>query len=174
MKRIASLCIIAMRRIGIVEAALSAVFLAAILVLVVLQIFLRYVPVGANSVWVGELARYSLVWLTFVAIGTLITRNEHPVIETIDSIAKGMVRRVVIVFANVTIAVISASFAWDSAGLVFTDVATKTPVIGIPMQVAMFIPFAGFVLATVHALVRAFAVAVGVQRGDETTTADIA
>lgn len=162
------------RGIGTVEAALAGLFLGGILLLVLLQIFLRFVPLGVNSVWIGELARYSLVWMTFIVVGTLVSRHEHPVIESIDAIAKGMVRRVVIVFANVVVVAVSIAFAIDSSALVFTGVPTTTPVIGISMQVALAIPFIGFILAAAHAAIRAFAVAVGEIAGDEIATGDVA
>ena len=169
MKRTAEYARTAVRAIGAVEMAAAAFFLLAIFVLVLLQVFLRYFPIWGQSAWTGEFARYSMVWMTFAVIGVLITRNEHPLIESIDLLVKGRGRQIVIVAANVIVAAVAIAFAWDSAALVFTDVPIKTPVMHIPMQLAMAVPFAGFVLAALHALVRAFAVAVGVEKGDDET-----
>ena len=153
--------------VGAIEASFAAVFLAVILVLVLALVVLRYVPV-MQSAWAAELARYSLVWLTFVAVGVLVSRNEHPQIESIDAIVKdGVGRRIVLVFANLAIAAVSIAFAVDVGALVFDDVPTTTAVMRIPIQLAMLPTFIGFILASAHALIRAFAVAVGVERGDE-------
>ena len=155
-----------LRVVGTIEASFAAVFLAAILVLVLLLVFLRYVPI-MQSAWAAELARYSLVWLTFIAVGVLVSRNEHPQIESIDAILRGVGKRIVLVFANLVVVAVSIAFAVDVGALVFDDIPTTTAVMRIPNQLAMLPPFVGFILAAVHALVRAFAVAVGVERGDE-------
>jgi TRAP-type C4-dicarboxylate transport system permease small subunit len=166
MKRTVRVARRTLKVVGAIEASVAAVFLLAIFVFVLLLVFLRYVPL-MQSAWAAELARYSLVWLTFACIGVLVSRNEHPQIESIDTILRGVGTRIVHVFANLAVVAVSIAFAVDVGGLVFDDIPTTTAVMRIPNQLAMLVPFIGFILAAVHALVRAFAVAVGVERGDE-------
>ena len=166
MKRTVRIARRTLKVVGAIEASVASVFLLAIFVLVLLLVFLRYVPL-MQSAWAAELARYSLVWLTFAGVGVLVSRNEHPQIESIDTILRGAGKRIVIVFANVVLAAVAIAFAVDVSALLFDDIRTTTPVMRIPNQLVMLVPFVGFILAAVHALVRAFAVTVGIERGDE-------
>ena len=52
-------------RIGVVEQVVGAVLLFAILFLVVALVAQRYLP-GVNFPQTGEVARLSMVWLTFL------------------------------------------------------------------------------------------------------------
>ena len=53
--------------------------------LVLIQALQRYLPIDGWS-WTGELARFSLVWLTFVVAGVLVSSDSHISIEMIDAV----------------------------------------------------------------------------------------
>jgi TRAP-type C4-dicarboxylate transport system permease small subunit len=142
------------RVIGLIEAVVGSLLVGIIFVMMLLQITLRYVP-AFQGVWVGEVARFALVWLTFALVGYLVSKGEHPVIETIDLVIKGRGRRWVLIFVHVVIVVISVAFAADAAALVGSISGQGTPVLRIPMTVIYVVPMIGFILSAIHALVRA-------------------
>ena len=77
-----------MRVVTAIELAIGAAAMLLIFFLVLVQALQRYLPVDGWS-WTGELARFSLVWLTFVVAGVLVTRDSHISIEMIDAVPTG-------------------------------------------------------------------------------------
>ncbi len=143
------------RVLGMLETILGSLLMLLIFGLMLLQVAQRYLPIGPG-VWVGELARFGLVWLTFALAGYLVSKNEHVAIGVIDTWFKGdIVRRAIIVFVNIVIVVVGVFFALDAWSLVESAGMTKTPATGIPMSLIYIIPFIGLVLTAVHGLVRA-------------------
>ena len=62
------------RGVTAVELGIGVAALLLIFFLVLVQAAQRYLPVDGWS-WTGELARFALVWLTFVVAGVLVTRT---------------------------------------------------------------------------------------------------
>lgn len=144
------------RILGIAETVLASLLMLLIFALMLLQVAQRYLPIGPG-VWVGELARYGLVWLTFSLAGYLVSKNEHVAIGVIDTWLRGEFwRRAVIVFVNIVIVFVGIFFAIDAWAMVEGATMQKTPATGIPLSFVYIIPFIGFVLTAVHAVVRAF------------------
>ena len=63
-------------------------------VLVMLQVLARVTPLD-NQVWTGELARYSLLWLSFGLAGYLLGRDEHIALDVIDHVLPTLGQRIV-------------------------------------------------------------------------------
>ncbi|MHA6669493.1 TRAP transporter small permease [Homoserinimonas sp. A447] len=144
------------RILGIAETILGALLMLLIFALMLLQVAQRYLPIGPG-VWVGELARFGLVWLTFALAGYLVSKNEHVAIGVIDTWLKGDAwRRGVIVFVNIVIVVVAILFAIDAWAMVQGATMQKTPATGIPLSFIYIIPLIGFVLSAVHGVVRVF------------------
>ena len=59
----------------VVIAALAASTVAASIVIMVVQVFCRYV-LGASLIWAEEVCRYLLVWMTFLFAGAAFQRGE--------------------------------------------------------------------------------------------------
>lgn len=143
------------RILGVAETILGSLMMFMIFVLVLFQVAQRYLPVGPG-VWVGELARFGLVWLTFAVAGYLVSRNEHVAIGVIDTVLKGdMWRRVIIVFVNLVIAIIGALFTLDALGMVQAATGQVTSAMGISLRLIYVIPMIGFFLTSVHGVIRA-------------------
>ena len=66
------------------ELTIGVAALVLIFGLVLVQAAQRYLPIDGWP-WSGELARFCLVWLTFVLAGVLVTNDSHISIEMIDS-----------------------------------------------------------------------------------------
>ena len=74
-----------MRALTAIEIAIGAAALLLIFFLVLLQALQRYLPIDGWP-WTGELARFCLVWLTFVVAGVLVSSDSHIAIESIDAV----------------------------------------------------------------------------------------
>nr|WP_246280355.1 TRAP transporter small permease subunit [Cellulomonas humilata] len=138
-----------------------------IFVLVLVQAAQRYLPVQGWP-WTGELARFSLVWLTFVTAGVLVSSDSHIAIETIDAVRNPTVRRVVRVVACLTVAAIGALLTAEAWELMHTQGILRSPAMGMPMSWLYAISIVGFVSTTLRATVAAARFAVlGVPDPDE-------
>ncbi|GAA1448169.1 TRAP transporter small permease [Nocardiopsis tropica] len=136
------------------ELVLGALLLAMLLVLMLIQAGQRYVP-GESWVWVGELARFGLVWLAFSLVGHLVGRDEHITLKLVDFVARGRAMRAVWIFANLVVAATCGLLVAAAADLVFAGGPQTTPVMGIPMAWTYVIPMAGLSVAVLRALANA-------------------
>ena len=146
------------RVVTALELALGIGALLMIFGLVLLQAVQRYLPIDGWS-WTGELARFSLVWLTFIVAGVLVTRDQHISIELIDA-APPPVPRVARVFSCLAVAAIGTGLALEAWELVSTQGILKSPALGMPMSWLYGISMIGFVSVAVRALVAALRYAV--------------
>ncbi|WP_434309119.1 TRAP transporter small permease [Hominifimenecus sp. rT4P-3] len=74
--------------------ALTATVLAAMTVLMVYQVVLRYCFNSANS-WTEELLRYLFVWVIMLGGSLAIRRNSHLKVDMFLNLLKPMARRVI-------------------------------------------------------------------------------
>ena len=72
-----------LRWLGLVEQAAGIALLVVILVLVLMQVVQRYLP-GGGCAWTGEIARFAMVWATFVIAGYLLAHDRHIAIKVVD------------------------------------------------------------------------------------------
>lgn len=141
-----------------IEIGIGAVALTAILVMVFLQALQRYLP-GEGIAWTGELARFSLIWLTFAAAGVLISHNGHIALELIDAARNRTLVRWVQVFALVVVAATGAGLVVEALALIDSQGIIKSPVLRVPMSVVYIPVLIGVLSTTVRALVTAFLIA---------------
>ncbi|PRX50393.1 TRAP-type C4-dicarboxylate transport system permease small subunit [Prauserella shujinwangii] len=137
------------------EAVVGGLLLATILGLMLLQAAQRYLP-ASGWVWTGELARFSLVWLTFAMSGYLLGRDGHVTLKLVDQVTGGVVRRLVHIFADGMVAVVCLNLAYEAFELVASPSRQTTPALGMPVGYFYVIPLAGLVLTTVRSVVAVF------------------
>ena len=145
------------RVVTAVELMIGAAALLLILFLVFVQALQRYLPVEGWS-WTGELARFCLVWLTFVVSGVLVTRDGHISIEMIDAVPRlSRAVRVVSCLIVGAIGVVLTVAAWE---LVQEQGIIRSPSMQMPMSWLYAISMIGFVSIVVRSLVAAATYAV--------------
>lgn len=145
------------RVVTAIELTIGAVALLLIFFLVFAQALQRYLPVEGWS-WTGELARFSLVWLTFVVSGVLVTRDGHISIEMIDALPRlGRAVRVLSCLIVAAIGVVLTMAGWE---LVQEQGIIKSPSMQMPMSWLYAISMIGFVSIVVRSLVAAATYAV--------------
>ena len=142
-----------------IELGLGVACLLLIFGLVLLQAAQRYLPIDGWP-WTGELARFALVWLTFVVAGVLVTADSHISIEMIDSVPSELVRRVVRVISCLIVAAIGLSLCAEAWELIHSQGILKSPALRMPMSWLYAISLIGFVSVVVRALVAAVTYAV--------------
>ena len=109
-----------------VELTIGVAALLLIFGLVLVQAVQRYLPIDGWP-WSGELARFCLVWLTFVLAGVLVTNDSHISIEMIDLVPGDLVRRVVRVVSCLIVAMIGVALCAEAWELVQTQDMLKSP-----------------------------------------------
>ena len=147
------------RVVTTIELAIGAVALLLIFFLVLIQAGQRYLPIDGWS-WTGELARFSLVWLTFVVAGVLVTSDSHIAIEMIDMVRSPLVRRVVRVISCLVVAAIGVGLSAEAWELTSTQGLLKSPAMRMPMSWLYGLSLIGFVSTTIRALIAAIVFAV--------------
>lgn len=150
-----------------VELALGSAALLLIFGLVLFQAAQRYLPIEGWA-GTGELARFALVWLTFLMAGVLVTTDSHIGIAVIDAWGSPLGLRVVRVVANLIVAGIGVLLFLEAWTLVDTQGILKSPAMRMPMSWVYGISMIGFASVVVRALVAALRYAVlGVPEPDE-------
>jgi TRAP-type C4-dicarboxylate transport system permease small subunit len=141
----------AVRLVTAVEMSLAAGAVALIFVLILVQAGQRYLPIDGWP-WTGELARFSLVWLTFVAAGVLVTRDGHIALQVIDAAPSPLVVRSVHVLANLLVAGVALLFVRECWTLYTGSGNLRSPAMRMPMGWHYLLPLLGFVSTAVRAL----------------------
>ena len=136
--------------IGIVEQATGALLVVVILALVVSLVAQRYLP-GVSLPWTGEVARLSMVWLTFVMSGYLASRDRHIAIHVVDYVLKGRALATVKLVANLIVFVTCLALVYATIQLLADDVGQVTPAAEIPLLLVNSIPIIGFSLTALRA-----------------------
>jgi TRAP-type transport system small permease protein len=130
----------------------SAVALGAVIVLNAIAVFQRYVltdPIG----WSEELMRFSLAWLTYLAIGPCLFRNEHMAMETLDAIRNEAVKRMLLRFNLAVTALFAGTILYFAIPLLERNWRQFTPV----MEIRTFWPYLSVALGCALLLIFALA-----------------
>lgn len=149
----------ATRVIGIIELTFGSLALLVILVLVFLQALQRYLPFE-HLAWTGELARFSLVWLTFSALGVLVTSRGHISLEILDSLKNQTALKIVHVVSAILLAAVGAGLSVAAWNLVVSQGIITSPVLRLPMSLFYVPVLIGLASLTIRAIVLAIDVAI--------------
>ena len=142
-----------------IELTIGVAALLMIFGLVLLQAGQRYLPIDGWP-WTGELARFCLVWLTFVMAGVLVTNDSHISIEMIDMVPGAMLRRVVRVTSCLIVAAIGVGLCREAWELAHTQGILKSPAMRMPMSWLYAVSIIGFVSVVLRSLIAALQYAV--------------
>lgn len=142
-----------------IELTLGIVALVLIFGLVLLQAAQRYLPIDGWP-WTGELARFCLVWLTFVVAGVLVTTDSHISLEMIDLVPGALLRRLVRVVSCLIVALIGVGLCAEAWELIQTQGIIKSPAMRMPMSWLYAISLIGFVSVVIRSSIAAIDYAV--------------
>lgn len=141
------------RILNALELTLGTIFFGLILTMVLWQAASRYIP---EYTWAGagEIARYSLVGLTFILVGYLFGSGQHITISILDALLSPRGVAILKTVAALIVLAISSAFVLGAILLLedpfmWTRVTSVTRV---PEAYIVFIPLAGFSLMMLRAI----------------------
>lgn len=119
------------RAIGGTLKALSAAFLASYFVLVLLQVFFRYV-LNESLFWAEELVRGLLVWGVMVSSALVAGSRGHIRVEVLELMLPPRGKRVVMWIADALTISFSILLFWAAVELMSRTWMQQSPLLGIP------------------------------------------
>ena len=139
-----------LRGLELAEATIGVLVLLGIVLLVMIQVLVRFTSF-AGWTWTGELARFGLVWLTFVMMGYLQGRDEHITLDAIDHLLSERGRQIAFTVAYLIVGVISVAFVYEGLGLMDKQARIRSSAARLPMSWVYAVPTLGFALTAVRA-----------------------
>lgn len=132
-----------MRRVRDVVETVGAVLLTAVVLIVLIQVVTRYLLEISIS-WPEELARYTLVWLTFVGAAAAAARRSEIVVDSLIELLPQRARRGMRALASVGGIVAIGILIWAAVPLFGTAARTTSPATGIALRwVYLALPVGG-------------------------------
>jgi TRAP-type transport system small permease protein len=119
---LAGLVVFRQRFFAVIEALLF-VHVIVLLVLIVLQVFTRYVMHAALP-WTEEVARMVLVWMVMLGAAIAMERHEHYAITVLSANFRGALRLWVLVITNILGIVFLAALAYHGAEYMSANMKT--------------------------------------------------
>lgn len=144
-----------LRWLGLAEQAVSIVLLLVILVLVLMQIGQRFLP-GGGFAWTGELARFAMVWATFVMSGYLLAHDGHIAIKVIDYVLPVRALGAVKLAGHALIVVTCAVMLYGTYDFMAHDRGQVTAAAGIPLAFIYTIVAFGFASTALRGVLTVF------------------
>ncbi|SFD94244.1 TRAP transporter small permease [Roseivivax sediminis] len=145
------------------ERYLLAGILLGLVAILAAQVVFRYL-VGSPLVWSEELARYLLVWCTFVGVSLAVREGRNISVDLLPVLAGARWMRAFGVLALVGSAIFFALMVWYSVPLTqrIARIGQTSPGLGIQM----WIVYAAVPVGMSLALLRAIQALFGIVRGD--------
>lgn len=134
-----------------VEVVVASALLLVVLGLVVFQVVTRYV-FSSPFVWSEELARFALLWLTFVSAGLVMARRLHVKVSVGDRLLGRRGRIVVEAFAVTVVLAVCVLLVLTAPQFLATAGRTSSPAAGVPMGWVYGSAVVGFVLMGLHSV----------------------
>ena len=140
------------------ERTIGILLMVGVFVLVLLQVVTRYVFDSPLS-WTEEVARLTLVWLTFIAAAFVSSRRSHITVDLIATVVPPRVGRVIGTFARLVVLAVSAFMA--VAGIMMVDIvaAIAMPASGLPTALLYLAATVGFILIFIHTIIEMIMIA---------------
>ena len=117
-----------------VEKVVLAVSMAAMVILMLYQVILRYVFSASNS-WSEELVRYLFILDVMLAASIAVRRNSHLQIDVLINCFSPKLKRIFTIAATLAGIVFLALLFWYSLDLCMTATSNVSPGLGIPMSI---------------------------------------
>ena len=136
-----------MKRLGDLVESIAGVLLALVVVIVLLQVFGRYILQISLS-WPEELARYVLVWLMIFGVAAAAASRSQIVVDTLLELVPASVRRALEALSALAGLVAVALLVWTSQPLITGPAGRSTsPATGIPsFWIYLAVPVGGALL----------------------------
>lgn len=137
--------------LGNFEVALSAAFLTVTVLVVIINVILRY-GFRSGLFWVEEVATVSFIWSVFVGAAAAYRHKMHIGIDLITSLFPERVRELLSIIINLLMVLINGYIVYLSFLFIQANRLKRTPVLNVPAMYVNAAITVGFGLMTVHAV----------------------
>ena len=129
------------------EKLICVVCLALMSILIVLQVFFRYVLNNSLS-WSEELARYLFIWMIYIGISYGVNMDKHICVDAVYSFMPKGVKKWYAIVAYILFLVFAIAVVYFGILVVGMQISSGqvSPAMGIPMQYIYAAPVVGMVL----------------------------
>lgn len=135
----------------VVERVLAVLLITAVLVLLVAQVYYRYIALDP-LLWSDEAARISLIFLTFIGAGLVASTDSHISMELIDTRLTNRGRRVLRVLVNSAMIAASTLVVYTAVPTIQRAMTQYTTALEIQFAYIYAAGAAGFVLIILHSV----------------------
>ena len=143
----------ALRLLAAVERGVLAGLMAGIALTTFVQVVSRY-AFNLPLQWSEEVARFFLVWVTFVGSGTLLRdATGHPKVDTLEQSVSSRARSVLAAVSRALILIGCLAMAWGGVRMVALQWAQTSPSTEVSMGIVYLCIPAGALLGVLWALV---------------------
>ena len=133
------------------EVVVSGVFLMITILVVILNVLLRYLFSG-GLFWVEEVATASFIWSIFIGSAAAYRHNLHIGIDLITKLFNERVKEILSVVINSLMVIINGYICYLSILMIQANKLKRTPVLDVPSIYVNLAITVGFFLITVHAV----------------------
>jgi TRAP-type C4-dicarboxylate transport system permease small subunit len=140
-----------------VQRVISMVLLLTVLGLVAMQVVSRYVFEQPYP-WTEELARFSLVWLTFLSAGLVMARGRHVTVVLGSRLLGERTTAAMEAFASLVVATVGVLLVLPAADFIERTGRTSSPGASVPMSWVYGAALVGMGLIALHAVINAIVV----------------
>lgn len=140
-------------KINYVLSILCAILLSFMTILVLVQVFTRYV-LGNPAAFTEELVKYSLIWTGFVGATYAFSTREHMALEYYRDKLPRKTRNTIVISIDVLIILIALLlFVIGGTNLVFSSTRVHSALLGIPRSLVYLIgPVSGVFIVFIQIL----------------------
>lgn len=133
------------------EKLICVVCLALMSILIVLQVFFRYVLNNSLS-WSEELARYLFIWMIYIGISYGVKMDKHICVDAVYSFMPKGVKKWYAIVAYILFLVFAIAVVYFGILVVGMQISSGqvSPAMGIPMQYIYAAPVVGMVLTAIR------------------------
>ena len=133
------------------EKMLCVVFLALMSIIIVLQVFFRYVLNNSLS-WSEELARYLFIWMIYVGISYGVKLDKHICVDAVYTFMPKGIKRGYAIVAYVLFLIFAVAIIYYGILVVGMQISSGqvSPAMGLPMQYVYVAPVVGMILTVIR------------------------
>lgn len=125
--------------------------LAAMSIIVFSNVALRYLT-NFSIVWAEEVARYLMIWMTFLGAGLVLRFGGHVAIDTAQELLPERIARLLRLFLAIFLLVFFIAMAWQGVRYMMLAQYQTTPALRISFAYVYAVFPVGFGLLIVHLL----------------------
>lgn len=150
-----------------IEKMICVFCLAAMSVLIVVQVFFRYVLNNSLS-WSEELARYLFIWMIYIGISYGVKMDKHICVDAVYAIMPKKAQRPYAIVAYVLFLLFAVAIIYYGFLVVGMQITSGqvSPAMSVPMQYVYAAPVVGMILTTIRLVQRIAGEIKGMKSGD--------